>query len=309
MTNKIIKLENLELTLTKELLLNPETLKNIQDGIENLTKNVYDFSTIEGIKDAKELKTKANKFIKQLKEFCDPLEADGKKIADARSIITQKLTTGKDNVIDRILAPIIVIEDKLKQLKSKLYIASINAQSNLLALEELRQYENINWLAYNDEANKLISQQKTFLENEKIKFDEIARIAKEAEEKARVEREKEIQEKAKKEIEEANRKAQESIAEAERRAKRAEEDAIRVKLEAEEKAKRDAENLRIKQEQEIRIAKEEEEKKEKDVENKKRIHNEILVDLINKSTLGEDLAKEVITLIAKNEIRNLTIKY
>lgn len=317
MTNEIIKLENLELTLTKELLLNPENLKNIEEGIENLTKNVYDFSTIQGIKEAKELKTKANKFVEQLKEFCDPLEADGKRIADARSVITRKLTTGKDNVIDRILAPVIVVEDKLKQLKSKLYIASVNPQSNLLALEELKQYENINWLAYNDEANKLISQQKTFLENEKIKFDEIARIAKEEEERKRVEREKEIEEKAKKdaeekakkEIEEANRKAQEAIAEAERRAKRAEEDAIRAKLEAEDKAKRDAEDLRIKQEQEIRIAKEEKEKKEKDVDNKKRIHNEILEDLKNKSTLVEDLAKEVITLIAKNEIRNLTIKY
>ena len=114
MTNEIIKLENLELTLTKELLLNPENLKNIEEGIENLTKNVYDFSTIQGIKEAKELKTKANKFVEQLKEFCDPLEADGKRIADARSVITRKLTTGKDNVIDRILAPVIVVEDKLK---------------------------------------------------------------------------------------------------------------------------------------------------------------------------------------------------
>lgn len=316
MTNEIIKLENLELTLTKELLLNPENLKNIEEGIENLTKNVYDFSTIQGIKEAKELKTKANKFVEQLKEFCDPLEADGKRIADARSVITRKLTTGKDNVIDRILAPVIVVEDKLKQLKSKLYIASVNHQSNLLALEELKKYENVNWLAFNDEASKLISQQKTFLENEKIKFDEIARIAKEEEERKRVEREKEIEEKAKKdaeekakkEIEEANRKAQEAVAEAERRAKRAEEDAIRAKLEAENKVKIDAENLRIKQEQEIRIAKEEE-KKEKDIENKKRIHNEILEDLKNKSTLDEDLAKKVISLISKNQIRNLTIKY
>ena len=72
----------------------------INDAVNiNMVKNnVYDFSTLEGIKEAKELKTKANKFVKELKDFCEPLEADGKKIANARSAITTKLATGKDAV-------------------------------------------------------------------------------------------------------------------------------------------------------------------------------------------------------------------
>ena len=37
------------------------------------------FSHTLTTKEAKELKTKANKFVKELKDFCEPLEADGKK--------------------------------------------------------------------------------------------------------------------------------------------------------------------------------------------------------------------------------------
>lgn len=289
---EILQINNLEITLTneltKEFLLDSENIKKIQDGIEGLTKNVYDFSTEKGIKEAKELKTKANRFVKRLKEFCEPLEAEGKKVADARSTITQKLVSGKDNVIDRILAPVIIVEDKLKQLKAKLFTISQNAQENLFALEEVKQFENFEWLAYKDEAQDLVSKQKAFLENEKIKFDQLARLAAAEEEFKRDVEKKEMEERIKKEAEElANRKAQEVIAKIERE-----------KKEAEELAKR----------QEL-LQKQEQERKEKDIESQKRVHNEILDDLKEKAGLSEDLSKQIISLIAKKEIRNLSIKY
>ena len=45
------------------------------------------------------------------------------------------------------------------------------------------------------------------------------------------------------------------------------------------------------------------------INNQKKVHNKILEDLKNKTALSEDLAKEVIKVIAKNEIRNLKIIY
>ena len=112
--NEIIKLETLELELAREFLVDENNIKKLQTQIDELKNNVYDFSTAEGIKQAKELKTKANKFVKELKEFCEPLEADGKKIANARSAITTRLATGKDAVVEQILAPVYEREDKIK---------------------------------------------------------------------------------------------------------------------------------------------------------------------------------------------------
>jgi hypothetical protein len=283
MTHEIIKLETLELQLAKEFLVDENNIKKIQGQIDDLKKNVYDFSTLEGIKEAKELKTRANKFVKELKEFCEPLEADGKKIANARSAITTKLATGKDAVIDQILAPIYEREDKLKAIKNKLFIASHNAQSNADKLADLRTLEGYDWLGFEEEAVKLVNQHRTWLENEKIKFDEEARLVKEAEEKARLERENQI---------------------------RLEAEAEKRKAEQEAEAKRQTE-LRIKQEAEQAKLKEiaETERLAKNKEHQAKIHNEILEDLSKLHSGNIDEAKAIIKAIAKGEIRNLKITY
>jgi hypothetical protein len=294
--NEIIKIENLQIELSKDFLTNPENIKKIQDGIKALEKNVYDFSTESGIKEAKELKTRANKFVKELKEFCDPLEADGKKIAEIRSSISTKLTTGKDSVIDKILAPVYLVEDKIKTLQTKKFIASLNAQDNLNKINEIESLKDFNWLAYKDEALTLLGQHKTFLDNEKIKFDKEAEDKRIAEENARLEREEKIRADAKEKAEiEANR----AIEEANRRAEQAEQNA---KRELQEKADEDA-RLEARK-------KAEENAKAKDIENQRRVHNEILEDLyLENLGLEDSQLKQVVKAIAQGKIRNLKIIY
>lgn len=291
----IIKIENLELQLAREFLVDENNIKRFQTEIENLKNNVYDFSTLEGIKEAKELKTKANKFVKELKDFCEPLEADGKKIANARSAITTKLATGKDAVIEQILAPVYEREDKIKLIKNKLFIPSLNAGSNAEKLAEVESFANYNWLAFEEEAKKLIEQHKTFLSNEKIKFDEEARLAKEAEAKAKQETENQIRL-------EAEKKAEEKFKQDADKIEKEKQDAIKDAIKAEQD-KNEAEKR--KQEAE----KQEAEKLAKNKEHKAKIHNEILESLKNHIALEEDLAKEIIKAIAKGEIKNLKIIY
>ena len=168
----VIKISDLQLELKKELITNQEKVNVFLEEIQNLKKRVFDFSSQEGIKEAKELKTQANKFIKELKEFCEPLEADGKKVADARSKITTTLSTGKNNVIDEILAPVAEREEKIKAIKYKLYIPSLSAESNQEKINDLEALNGYEWLAFKDEALDLIERQKTFLAGEKLKFDE-----------------------------------------------------------------------------------------------------------------------------------------
>ena len=291
----IIKIENLELQLAREFLVDENNIKRFQTEIENLKNNVYDFSTLEGIKEAKELKTKANKFVKELKDFCEPLEADGKKIANARSAITTKLATGKDAVIEQILAPVYEREDKIKLIKNKLFIPSLNAGSNAEKLAEVESFANYNWLAFEEEAKKLIEQHKTFLSNEKIKFDEEVRLAKETEAKAKQETENQIRL-------EAEKKAEEKFKQDADKIEKEKQDAIKDAIKAEQD-KNEAEKR--KQEAE----KQEAEKLAKNKEHKAKIHNEILESLQNHIAIENDLAKEIIKAIAKGEIKNLKIIY
>jgi len=56
-----------------------------------------------------------------LKEVCAPYEAEGKKIADVRSSISTTLVSGKNNIIDQILQPILEAEAELKRLEEADY--------------------------------------------------------------------------------------------------------------------------------------------------------------------------------------------
>ncbi len=322
----IIKLETLELQLAKEFLTDENNIKKIQTEIDNLKNNIYDFSTLEGIKEAKELKTKANKFVKELKEFCEPLEADGKKISNARSAITAKLSTGKDAVIEQILAPVYEREEKLKSVKSKLFVPSLSSQSNAEKLIEIESLVGYDWLAFKDEAEKLLGQHKNFLINEKIKFDEEVKLAKEAEEKAKIERENQIRLEAEARAKEiAEREAQKAIDEANERAKQAEIEANakieRARLESErlEREKQiaiEAEKRKAEMEAEAKKQAEAREKADaeklaKNKEHQAKIHNEILEDLFGYlfGNIEEEIAKDVVRAIAQGKIRNLKIIY
>ena len=290
---QVLVLGNAEVFLMKEFLTNENNIKTIQKQIDELKNNVYDFSTMDGVNEAKELKTKANKFVKELKEFCEPLEADGKKIANARSAITTKLTTGKDAVIDQILAPVYEREDKIKLIKSKLFIPSLNAGANAEKLAEVEAFNNYDWLAFKADAELILSQHKAFLLNEKIKFDNEAKIALEIETRSRQEKENQMRLEAEAR---ANAVAELKIKQEYERLEKEKDNAIRAEQDKIEAEKRRAE-----------LEAQEAERLAKSRDNQVKIHNEILQDL--EKFVDTEKAKELIKAIAKGEIKNLKIIY
>lgn len=297
---KVLKISDCSLELKREIITNEANIDKFIQGIKALKTRVFDFSTKEGIKEAKELKTEANKFVKELKEFCDPLEADGKKVAEARSKITTTLATGKEAVIDQILAPVLEREEKIKLIKSKLFVPSLDSSSNAAKLAEIENLKDYKWLAFEEEALQLIEQHKQFLSNEKIKFDEQERLAKEEAEKARLAREDAIRVEA-----EAKAKlaAQKEIDEANARAEKA-------RLDAEAKIEE------VKNSITSDIAKIQESKPEVkitiptssvDQNRKRQIYNEMIEDLAEVLTGDIQEAKNLIKAIAEKKIRHLLI--
>jgi hypothetical protein len=304
MTN-IIKIETLELTLAKEFLTDEKNIAKIQKDIEGLKTIAFDFSTKDGIKQAKELKTNANKFVGELKKFCEPLEADGKKIADARSAISTKLSTGKNNVIDEILAPITEREAKLKSIKEKLFIPSLDAASNAAKIAEIESLKDYKWLGFEEEALPIIEQHKQFILNEKIKFDADAKAAFEAEVKAKLEREEAIKEAARVEAEaKANAAAKKEIDDANARAEKATLDAEKKIEEIKQDISKDLLELPKAVSGSFGLVSKERQAK---------IHNEILEDILKQFSgmafVDESFAKDLIKAIAKGQIRNIKINY
>lgn len=298
---KILKISDCSLELKREIITNEANINKFIDGIKAFKTRVFDFSTKEGIKEAKELKTEANKFLKELKEFCDPLEADGKKVAEARSKITTTLASGKEAVIDQILAPVLEREEKIKVIKSKLFVPSLDSNSNAAKLAEIESLKDYKWLAFEEEATQLIEQHKSFLSNEKIKFDEQERLAKEEAEKARVAREEairiEAETKAKlaaqKEIDEANARVAAIKAEAEKKIEEVKNAITNDISKLQEPVKATVGSFST----------------SKDKEHQAKIHNEILKDLADFGLNNEDFSKDLIKAIAKGKIRNLKIIY
>ena len=306
---KVLKISDCSLELKREIITNEANINKFIDGIKALKTRVFDFSTKEGIKEAKELKTEANKFVKELKEFCDPLEADGKKVAEARSKITTTLATGKEAVIDQILAPVLEREEKIKVIKSKLFVPSLDSSSNAAKLAEIESLKDYKWLAYEEEATKLLDQHKQFLSNEKIKFDEQERLAKEEAEKAKLAREEairiEAETKAKlasqKEIDEANARVEAIKVEAGRKIE-----------EIKNAITNDIFKLQIISEEPVVAVGSFSTSKDK--EHQAKIHNKIVEDMYCllghiDGSKAREVAKHVIKAIAKGEIRNLKITY
>jgi len=284
MTKEIIKISDIQLELSKAIITDKEVITKKIEQFKDLKKIVFDFSTKEGIEEAKKLKKEANAWVKDLKKFCTPLEEEGKSISDNRSLLTTTLVSGKGNVIDEILAPVKEREDKLSSIKDKLFIPSLSVESNNAKLEELDLIKDYDWLAFKDEALEIIERQKTFLTGERIKFIEEARLKKEAEEKAQAERDEAIRVEAQRK---AKEEAQKAIDEANKQV---------------EEAKNQIEEVKAKY-----LAPK---PKSGNNEHKAKIHNEILADFLDIfEKMTEDQGKAVITLIAQGKIRNLTINY
>jgi chromosome segregation ATPase len=145
---------------------------------------------------------------------------------------------------------------------------------------------------------------------------ELERLRKEAVEREQKEREdriaREAEERARKEMEEAAEKQRQEAINREKELKLAAERAEREKLEAEERARKAAfeAEQRLKREEDERIAREAQEQKARE-ENKKHkagVNNQILKAL-QQVGVTADQGKEIISMIVKGEIPNVSINY
>lgn len=298
---EIMEIGGYKLELSKMFISDTKKVEVFAKELENLGKIVLDLSTKDKIKEAKELRAQANKFVEKLKEFCEPLEAEGQRIKDARSLISTKLNKSKSSVIEALLAPIDEREEKIKSIKGKLFIPSLDANSNNSKIAEVEGLKDYKWLGFEEEALSLIEQHKQFLLNEKIKFDAEAKAAIEAAEKAKLVREEEIRAAAEAR---AKAEAQKAIDEANARAAKAEEE--RKSLEQINKNFGIPNATVIEEAHKFSVG-------SSDGVNKAhqaKIHNEILADFLNIfEKMTKEQGKDVIKLIALGKIRNLKIIY
>ncbi|EPK9977807.1 hypothetical protein P5764_000829 [Acinetobacter baumannii] len=150
-------------------------------------------------------------------------------------------------------------------------------------------------------------------EQERLQREHEERIAHEAAERVRLEAER----KAKEEAERVEREKQEAIAKAEREKAEAEQREARLKAEKEAAELRaqhaaEAERKRIEAEQAAKLEAERkaEEARLANRAHMKKINNEALSAMMyGVPGLTEEMAKELIRLIAKNEVPNISIKY
>lgn len=289
-----------KLELSKMFISDTKKVEVFAKELESLGKIVLDFSTKDKIKEAKELRTQANKFVEKLKEFCEPLEAEGQRIKDARSLISTKLNKSKSSVIEALLAPIDEREEKLKSIKAKLFIPSLDANSNAAKLAEIESLKDYNWLGFSEEALALIEQHKHFISNEKIKFDEQERLAKEVAEKARIDREEAIRIEAETK---AKLAAQKEIDDANARAEKIELEANKKIQEIKDAITNDISNIQeAKPQSKITIPTSSVEQNRK-----RQIYNEMIEDLSEVLTGDINEAKNLIKAIAEKKVRHLLI--
>jgi len=298
---EVMEIGGCKLELSKMFISDTKKVEFFAKELETLGKIVLDLSTKDKIKEAKGLRTQANKFVEKLKEFCEPLEAEGQRIKDARSLISTKLNKSKSSVIEALLAPVDEREEKIKSIENKLFIPSSDANSNSFKIAEVEGLKNYNWLGFEEEALSLIEQHKQFLLNEKIKFDAEAKAALEAAEKAKLAREEEIRVAAEAR---AKAEAQKAIDEANARAAKAEEE--KKNLEQINKNFGTPNAVVIEQVPKASVGSSGGVNKT----HQAKIHNEILADFLNVfEKMTEEQVKEAIKLIAMGKIRNLKIVY
>lgn len=298
-----IKIGDLELEARREILSDPEQQELILSKINDLQNLVFDFSTKEGVKEAKALKTQANAFVKKLKEACDPLEEEGRRISKIRSNITTALTSGQNAVIEKILAPVTLIEKQIKELKAMILEPINDLFSIDKAESEIEQLKNMNWLAFKDEAEPLIEQYSNMVVATKIKLEEEKRLKEEVERKAREEREeqirKEVEEKAKIEAEKRIEEERKFAEEREKQLK------IQAEKEKEEAIKRESEKLEAIKQAEIK----EEKKREDNEQHRNKIQEEIILQASQYCNLEDRNVQCLLEAIFENKISNLIIKY
>jgi len=206
-----------------------------------------------------------------------------------------------------------VIDDSLQEFKGKAMVVKDKVLTDLRA--DLEKEESIEAeRAELERLRKEAADREQKEREEKIAKEAEERATKAAEEKAlREKQEAEAKANAEKEAVEQKAAAEKAASERrERELKEAAEKAEREKLEAEERARQaaiDTEN-RLKREAEQKIADEKaaQEKREANTRHAKKINNEA-AEGFKEGGFTESQAKEIVTLIAKGEIKNVFINY
>lgn len=187
------------------------------------------------------------------------------------------------------------------------------------AAEELARimpYLHAEALEMNAEHDKLIAEAKAEAERKRIAYED--ELKRQAAEQARLEAEQKAQQEieaaaqrereAKEAAERAEREKQEAIERAKQEAKEAQELADREKqlaIEAERKKAQEAEQARLAEEERKR---KEDAKRQEDKEHRRVFNREALEVLVSYG-LDEDLAIEIIKLVASNQIPHMTMNY
>jgi hypothetical protein len=217
-------------------------------------------------------------------------------------------------------------------------LADMSSEEVKMALESLQAEECADFYEFTEQALKARNGSREKLADmfaKKLKEEEdareLARLKKEAEERAikereeqikreaaaKAEAEKEAAERREREAKEAALKAEQAKVEAEKRAIEQEKLAEKQRVEAEKKAKeaaaKAAEDARLKevcrQKEEMRKQEEEQAAREADKKHRGKINNAAARSLADTCNISEELAKTVVRAIAKNQIPNVLIRY
>lgn len=300
-------------------------------GRDAIASNAYK------VRQSKTAMDKAGKaLVDKLKEQPKLVDAERKRMREFMDALADEVRGPLDEFEEKEAARVAALKDKVEHLvdmrevhdeaNSEQIKASLDCVSSI---EIDESYEEFEAEAHREKARTIEALQISYErrkahEEEKA---ELARLRAEAAEREQKEREeriaKEAAERAQREAEERAAKAKaeaEAKAKAEQEAaerreielKLAAEKAEREKLEAEERAKRTAAETeaRIKREAEERAAAEAEalRKREADKKHRAKINNAVLAELV-KTGISEEQGKEIIKMIANNQIAALKINY
>lgn len=332
--NELVTIEksNAMEIFTTEKGLDP-LLKKVRDEIDGFTP---DISTAKGRKEIASIAHKVAKsksyldgvgkdLVAELKQKPKLIDAERKRIRDILDVwkdeVRKPLTEWESAEESRVNAHKDSIAHLISYREARLDVTSSQLSNLLGTLNSIVIDDSFE--EFESEAHKEQRASRKFLEAELPKIiakekeqAELEQLRKEAAEREQKEREeriaREATDRAKQEAEQAAKAEREAAERRELELKMAAERAEKERLEAIERAKQAEVNAKEKAEREAREEKEREEaelmKREENKRHCSKINNQALKSFIE-SGIDDALAKQVITLIAKKLIANITINY
>lgn len=313
-------MESTELVVIEQLnVMDVFTGDRLTDLLREIETKAKGFTpTVEHAKGRKQIASMAYK-VSQTKVVLDNLGKDlvadwknkAKKVDEARKSARDFL----DNLRDEVRQPLTEWEEAEAAREAAEKLAKEIEEAHEAALAEhalfLRQKEieaKEAELARQEEERRQ-KEEAERLERERLEREE--RMKREAAEAAKRKAEEEAQakileaERKEREAREAAEKAERDRIAAEERAKVEKEMAVK---EAERKAREEAERIERERSEAEAKRKAEEEARQADIEHKKRINNAAVAAFVANG-IGQTQAKQIVTLIAKGLIANITINY